>query len=105
MDSPTAERQRIVVDLGQRSYSIEIGDGLLSGIGAQVAELHPGSRAVIVTDETVDGLHGDTVRQSLSDANIESATVSVPAGEKSKSFATLEQVVDEVLAATKALVE
>ena len=99
MDSPTAERQRIVVDLGQRSYSIEIGEGLLSGIGAQISELHPGSRAVIVTDETVDGLHGDTVRQSLSDADMESATVSVPAGEKSKSFATLEQVVDEILVA------
>ncbi|NKB53165.1 MAG: 3-dehydroquinate synthase [Rhizobiaceae bacterium] len=99
MSSLSADPQSITVDLGQRSYKIEIGDELLPQIGGRIAELHPGSRVVIVTDETVNGLHGDTVRHSLADADIASATVVVAAGEKSKSFADLEFVVDEILAA------
>lgn len=99
MGSPSAEPQHIVVDLGQRSYTIEIGDDLLPAIGDKIANLHPGARAIIVTDDTVNGLHGDAVRQSLSGAGIDAATVSVAAGEKSKSFATLEKVVDEILVA------
>ncbi len=99
MSSLSAELKSIKVDLGQRSYTIEIGDGLLPQIGGRIADLHPGSRVVIVTDETVNGLHGDTVRHSLADANIDSASVVVAAGEKSKSFADLEIVVDEILAA------
>lgn len=99
MGSPSAELQHIVVDLGQRSYTIEIGDDLLPAIGDKIANLHPGARAIIVTDDTVNGLHGDAVRQSLSGAGIDAATVSVAAGEKSKSFATLEKVVDEILVA------
>jgi len=99
MSSPSGELQRITVDLGQRSYNIEIGENLLPEIGSRIADLHPDSRVIMVTDETVDGLHGDTVRRSLTDAGIDSATVAVAAGEKSKSFATLEHVVDEVLAA------
>lgn len=97
MNSDTADHRTITVDLGHRSYNILIGDDLLGTIGAQLGELHGKSRAVIVTDETVDAIHGDTVRQSLTDAAIDHRTVSVAAGEPSKSFSGLEQVVDGVL--------
>jgi 3-dehydroquinate synthase len=99
MTGERAGQRQINVELGDRSYDIVIGEGLLSTVGEQVARLHPASRAVIVTDTNVDSLHGGTVRQSLSDCNVSHATVVVEAGEPSKRFATLEQVVDDVLAA------
>ena len=99
MNSPLAESQSIKVELAERSYDILIGDNLLPSIGQHIAKMFPGARAVIVTDTNVDALHGATVRNSLTDNGIEHADVVVAAGEKSKSFATLEQVVDGVLGA------
>lgn len=99
VESVPSGLERIAVDLGERSYDIEIGSGVLSSIGEKMSLLFPNSRAVIVTDQTVDGLHGDTVRGSLDQADIAYETVSVPAGEPSKSFAMLETVVDGVLGA------
>ena len=90
-------RKTIGVDLGERSYDIEIGGGLIGETGARISALFPGSRAVIVTDNNVNALHGDVLRCSLDKSGIEHHTVSVPAGEKSKSFMQLEAVVDGVL--------
>lgn len=99
MNSQVAESQSIKVDLGERSYDIVIGDGVVSSIGEHVSKMFPGARAVIVTDTNVDALHGGTVREALNASGVDHADVVVAAGEKSKSFATLEQVVDGVLGA------
>ncbi|MEL6744281.1 MAG: 3-dehydroquinate synthase [Pseudomonadota bacterium] len=92
------ESTKVTVDLGDRSYDIHIGDGLISTVGARIASLFPEARAVIVTDETVDDLHGDRLRRSLDAASIIHHTIAVPPGESSKSFSMLERVVDGVLA-------
>ena len=94
-----SDRQTINVDLGERSYDIEIGDGVLDSIGERLKSLFPNSRAVIVTDENVDALYGDSIRASLDIKQIEHATISVAAGEPSKSFSTLEDVVTGILSA------
>ena len=99
MDSQLAESQSIRVELAERSYGIVIGDGVLPSIGARIAEMYPGARAIIITDTNVDGLHGQTARQSLTESGVDHASVVVVAGEKSKSFTTLEQVVDGILTA------
>ncbi len=88
----------IEVDLGARSYSIEIGDGLLSQVGERIAKIFPDSRAIIVTDTNVDRLHGEALRAALGSASISHETIVVAAGEKSKNFSTLENVVDGILA-------
>ncbi|MCK0198472.1 3-dehydroquinate synthase [Ancylobacter sp. 6x-1] len=87
------------VGLGERSYPIVIGPGLLAGIGARLAALRPGARVGIVTDTNVAERHLGTVETSLSAAGLQPSTVTVAAGEKSKSFATLENVLDGLLAA------
>jgi len=97
MSSEDAART-IRVDLDDRGYDIVIGDGVLAQIGARVGGLFPNARAVIVSDETVNGLHGDTLRESLDGSGIGHETVLVSAGEKSKSFDTLQAVVDGVIA-------
>ncbi|MEL6784856.1 MAG: 3-dehydroquinate synthase [Pseudomonadota bacterium] len=89
----------INVDLGERSYEIVIGDGVVGEAGSRIAKMLPGARAVIVTDTNVDALHGDALRTGLTNAGIEHQTVVVPAGEKSKSYDGLQQVVEGIIAA------
>src|SRR5690606_25218181 len=49
---PTATTT-VRVGLGERSYDILIGTGLIAAAGAKIAALLPGIRAAIVTDENV----------------------------------------------------
>jgi 3-dehydroquinate synthase len=94
-----ADLRTVNVDLGERSYRIEIGRGLLEQAGEKIAEILPGSRLAIITDETVAGLHLDTLKKSLSAAGLDHVVLTVPAGEATKCFAMYERLCDEVLAA------
>tara|TARA_R110002051_G_scaffold291661_1_gene355765 strand:+ start:5164 stop:6270 length:1107 start_codon:yes stop_codon:yes gene_type:complete len=78
-------------------YEVEIGQGLLTGLGAQLATLTKG-RVVVVSDETVAALYGPTVLASLEAAGVRTRILTVPPGEASKSFAELERVIDRLLA-------
>lgn len=87
----------VPVSLGDRSYEVRIGRGLLAQAGAQLAPLVGRRRVPIVTDEHVRP-HLATVQAALRDAGIESEALILPPGEASKSWRTLEQVVDWLLA-------
>ncbi|MDZ5699096.1 3-dehydroquinate synthase [Chelativorans sp. M5D2P16] len=89
----------VPVGLGERAYDILIGPGLLSRAGREIAARLSGIRVAVVTDENVSATHLDTLRSGLDAAGIESTVVTVAAGERSKSFETLQDVVGSVLAA------
>jgi 3-dehydroquinate synthase len=93
------ETSQVVVGLGARAYDILIGPGLAGRAGAEIAARLPGIRAAIVTDGNVAARHLDTVRSGLVAAGIDATAIVLPAGEKTKSFDHLQQVVDFVLAA------
>jgi 3-dehydroquinate synthase len=97
MSAQTTET--VHVALGDRSYDILIRPSLLAESGSHVAAIMPGIRAAIVTDENVARFHLDTVTASLAETGIETTTITVPAGEPSKSFDTLHSVVNDILAA------
>lgn len=90
---------RVPVDLGNRSYDILIGPGLLQQAGDLAAPLLGQPRTLVVTDTTVAGLHLNTLLESLTAAGIEATTHVVPAGEASKSFAELQKLCEAILAA------
>jgi len=98
-DGGTSDTVKVVVGLGDRAYDILIGSGLIARAGAEIAARLPGIRAAIVTDENVAAAHLDTLSKSLERAGIASTAITLPAGEKTKSFAHLQDVVDGVLAA------
>ena len=83
---------RVAVGLGERSYEILIGPGLLAEAGARIAALAPGAACVVVTDETLAALHLPALRDSLAGAGLRHAAVTVAPGEGSKSFATYAEV-------------
>jgi 3-dehydroquinate synthase len=89
----------VEVALGNRSYDIVIGRGLLGSLGARIAALRPGAKAMIVTDENVARHHLGAAENALAGAGIAASRLSVPAGESSKSFAVFEKVCEAIIAA------
>ncbi|MER9617130.1 3-dehydroquinate synthase [Mesorhizobium sp. M0207] len=89
----------VEVGLGERAYDILIGPGLLSRAGAEISRRLPGTRAAVVTDENVASAHLAALAAGLASGGIQHAVITLPPGEKTKSFAHLEEVVDGVLAA------
>jgi 3-dehydroquinate synthase len=86
------------VALDARSYDIVIGRGLLASLGARIAALRPGAKAVIVTDDNVARYHLDPAEAALRHAGVAASRVVVPAGEASKSYRVFEQVCEAVIA-------
>ncbi len=88
--------QQLSVDLGDRSYPIIIGTGLLD----QTACFTPyiaGKQVCIVTDDTVAPLYLERLCATLSQYKVES--VVLPTGEAFKNWLTLQQIFDALLAA------
>src|SRR6478609_970308 len=101
MTAPLRASDPIVVNvaLGERSYDIHIGRGLLASLGQKIAALRPGAKVAIVTDETVMRHHLAAAEATLATAGITATSVTVPPGESSKSFAVLERVCEALIAA------
>ena len=82
-----ADAPKIVrVELGARSYDIEIGAGNLARAGEFIAARGKVTHAVIITDARVERLHAETVRASLAKVASKVDLVAVPEGERSKSI-------------------
>ena len=77
--------KNVKVSLGNRSYSIEIGTGLLGGLGARCRKLKLGTSCLLVSDATVFSLYGRAACKSLEKSGFSVSTAVVPAGERSKS--------------------
>jgi 3-dehydroquinate synthase len=85
------------VNLGPRSYDIEIGSGNLSGVGQFVDTERDDAHAVIVTDANVDELYAEPVAAALSDLGCEIDLLIVDAGEASKSIDTAIELWERML--------
>lgn len=81
-----ASIQTIPVDLGDRSYDIVVGVGLLSSLGERLKKATNCRRAMLITDSNVGPLYADAVIQSLAIEGIEADCATVPAGDESKSL-------------------
>ncbi len=89
----------VKVALGDRSYDIVIGRGLIASLGARIAALRPGAKAAVVTDENVARHHLAAAEAALAGAGVPASRVTVPVGEGSKSFRMFEQVCEAIIAA------
>ena len=90
---------RIVqVPLGDRSYAIKIGSGLLPRLGAECAQLQLGQRCAVITDSNVGKKFAKAALKSLSASGFQPVLITVPAGEKSKRIAVVEKCFDQLAA-------
>jgi 3-dehydroquinate synthase len=83
---------QLTVELGNRSYPIHIGPGLLDRAGALLAPHLGGGRVLVVADATVARLHGARLLAALAAAGVDAVAASFPAGEPSKNLATAEAI-------------
>ena len=96
---PIPPNRKVRVDLGQRAYDIEIGEGLIENAGPRIAALFPRARAAIVTDDNVAAHWLEPLRASLASAGIGSAAIVCPPGETTKSYAHFARVCDALIGA------
>ncbi len=90
------DRQEVKVELGERSYSIVIGSGILDA-GAIVPHLKERS-AAIVTNTTVAKLYLEPLRESLEAEGVRTVPIILPDGEEYKNWQTLNQLFDNLIA-------
>ena len=82
---------RVEVALGDRSYPVLIGTGLLERAGEALAAFAAKGRLVVISDELVWALQGERL-------GLDAEPILLPPGEGSKSWAGLEALLDRLLA-------
>lgn len=81
---------RIVrVSLGQRSYNIQIGTGLLARVGNLCRRLELGRRCAIISDANVAPRYAHATQKALDRAGFATELITIPAGETAKSLGTV----------------
>ncbi|MCZ8253779.1 MAG: 3-dehydroquinate synthase [Hylemonella sp.] len=96
MISGSAAIQPLHIPLGDRSYPILIGSGLLAQ-ASSYAGLPRASQALIVSNETVAPLYAETLRQQLGVLYARVHVVALPDGEAYKDWQTLNRIFDALL--------
>ena len=84
------------VGLGDRSYPIHIGPGLLAEPGLLAPHL-ASRRATLVTNTTVAPLYADALEESLSACGTRCFRIVIPDGEAAKNWITLDRVYGDLL--------
>ena len=92
---------RVKVSLGDRSYDILIGEGLLSKSGPILKRLAIGKDAVLITNKAVERLYGKILKNSLNRSGISVKFELVPESEKAKSSSILIRVLNHIAARDK----
>lgn len=90
----------VAVNLGSRSYTVQVGRGLLATLGQEAAARLPGrKKCAVISDSNVAPLYAETALAGLKAAGIEAHLITVPAGEASKSLMSAQTVCGEMVRA------
>ncbi|MFS4437596.1 3-dehydroquinate synthase [Paracoccaceae bacterium GXU_MW_L88] len=87
----------VTVGLGERSYEVRIGAGLLAEAGSDIKPLLRRPKVAVITEDNVAALHQETLSDALGDAGIAQDWLSLPPGEGTKSWAQIQHVVEWLL--------
>jgi 3-dehydroquinate synthase len=88
--------KHVDVRLGERSYQVAIGAGLVASAGDWLAPFMRAGRLLVISDETVWAIHGRALAAALGE--IEIVSIVIPPGEASKSWPVLIRLIDRLLA-------
>lgn len=84
--------ETVRVELGENSYNIDIGEGLLASIRDYAGSA---DNLIVITDRNVDGLYGDTMENAL--GGVRHCKYVLKPGEESKNMETVTQVLSYML--------
>jgi 3-dehydroquinate synthase len=89
--------QTVRVELGERSYDIELGAGNLLEVGRFVADRCDASHAVVITDEHVEKPHAMLAAESVAQTATAVDLVVIEPGEQSKCVPTASELWEKLL--------
>jgi 3-dehydroquinate synthase len=87
----------VAVDLGDRSYKVRIGPGLIARAGVEIAPLLRRKRVSVVTDATVAALHLPGLTSALEAEGITVSALALPPGEATKNWDNLARCTEWLL--------
>ena len=89
----------LTVDLGERSYPILVGEGVLERLPAVMGERGLGGRVAVCTDTNVGPLYAERVVNLAGAAGVGAFVCELPAGEEHKRLARIEELCGRFLEA------
>lgn len=75
-------------------YDVIIGKGILENSGNLIGEVLPKGKTVIVSDDKVYSIYGETVKKSLENNGFSVETFTFPNGEASKNISTYTEILE-----------
>lgn len=91
--------ETLLVGLGERSYSIRIGTGILSAIGTELLAISFPKKIAVITNPIVGNLYANNVLDALVEAGFSPVRIDIPDGEEFKTLDTVSTVYDALMAA------
>jgi len=90
---------QLLVDVPQKAinYPINIEKGILEDVGEQVASVFRGKKIAIITDETVEWYHGETLKRNLKSKGFYLRNVILKPGEQTKQLDNLSELYSELI--------
>ncbi len=89
--------QTLTVNLGDRSYPIHVGAGLLERAGELLQQAGVRGKVAVVTNPTVAQLYLDPIHEALTNAEFEVTPILVPDGEEHKNLKSLVSIYDRLI--------
>ncbi|MBE6063756.1 MAG: 3-dehydroquinate synthase [Clostridium butyricum] len=89
--------EKLIVDLGERSYPIIIEKGLLDKINIEIEKVFNGGKIFVLSDKNVAAYYGERVVKCLEKAGYEVKLMVLEPGEETKSINTLPLIYNELL--------
>jgi len=87
----------VEIELGERSYSIHIGQDILSTIGERIKEFHFPLKGALISNSSLIKLYGEKIISSLKNNGFEMEVIEFPDGEKYKNLHEAEKIYDRLL--------
>ena len=88
--------KRVRVKLGERSYDILIGRGLIEQAATYFTAAKLGKRGIIITDTTVEQLYANKLVAALEAGGFAIKLLTIPAGELSKSLRQANRLLEKM---------
>ncbi|HEY2919938.1 MAG TPA: 3-dehydroquinate synthase family protein, partial [Candidatus Binatia bacterium] len=89
--------QTLTVNLGDRSYPIYVGAGILERAGELLKQAGLRGKVAVVTNPTVAQLYLDGIHEALTNAAFEVMPVLLPDGEEHKNLKSVASVYDRLI--------
>lgn len=88
---------KIELRLTDKTVDIQIKKGLFKEVNTWLAKVYQGRRVFVLTDENVDAYYGQALMDQLSAGSYLAHKMVLPAGEKTKSLASLKKIYDQLI--------